>query len=257
MIKNNSSYLAFLEGLNEIDKARLLYGNWNIRPKGSSYFQREWLKKADQIPLKAYTVRAYDLAGTEPSDQNTHPDFTASIKVSKDLNGYYYISGDFHDMTKEHNLSYKGMFRKRSGERNQIMLQQAAMDGDDVHIILPQDPNSAGKAQFEDMVKFFMQHGYIVKKDPIAITKSKLQKFEIAASLISNGLVYIVESSFDKVTLEAYYKAWESFTGERSTKLYKDDATDCLSTAIAFLAKEQVIPSFTLPTLSKSNEFNF
>lgn len=257
MIKNNPSYLAFLEGLNEVDKARLLYGNWNARPKGSTLFDWDWLKKADHVPFRAKTVRSYDLAGTEPSDVNTHPDFTVSIKISKDSNGYFYLSGDYHPTFKDHGSEVKGQFRKLSGERNNIILNQAIMDGTDTHIVLPQDPNSAGKAVYEDMVKFFLSHGFIVKKDPVAHNKAKMTKFEPFATAASNGLVYIVESSFDRPTLENIKKCLTSFTGERSTKLYKDDIPDCVATGFNYLNTQQIIPTVVMPSLTKSNEFAF
>lgn len=257
MIRDNPSYLSFLEGLNEIDKARLLYGNWNVKPKGSTLFDWEWLKKADHLPYKCVTVRSYDLAGTEPSDVNSHPDFTVSIQVSRDSNGYFYLSGNYHNLFCDNGSDIKGFMRKLSGERNQIMLRQAQMDGSDVKIVMPQDPNSAGKAVFEDMVKFFLSNGFIVKKDPVAHTKSKIARFEPFATAAANGMVYIVESSFDKHTLEYIKKQLTSFTGERSTKLYKDDMADAVASGFSYLNTQQVLPTIVLPTLTKTNEFLF
>lgn len=257
MIANNASYLAFLEGLNEVDKARLLYGNWNARPKGSTLFDWDWLKKADHVPYGALTVRSYDLAGTEPSDINTHPDYTASIKVSKDKNGFFYLSGDYHPLFTDSGSGVLGQMRKLSGARNQIMLRQAEQDGEDVSIIIPQDPNSAGKAVYEDLVKFFMEGGFKVKKDPVAHNKSKMSRFEPFANAASNGLVYIVESSFDRTTLENIKMRLTSFTGERSTKLYKDDVPDCIATGVNYLntAKVYTVPKLSVlnnPTIKKS-----
>lgn len=257
MIKNNPSYLAFLEGLNEIDKARLLHGNWNVRPTGSTLFNWDWLKKADHLPFKCKTVRGYDLAGSEPSDLNTHPDYTASIKVSKDSNGLFYLSGDYHNTFTDVGSGVKGFMRKLSGARNQVMLAQAQQDGTDVDIVLPQDPNSAGKAVFEDMVKFFLSNGFRVRKDPVAHNKSKSARFEPFATAASNGLVYIVESSFDRQTLEYIKKQLTQFDGERSGKLKKDDAVDSLATAFNYVNTVQVIPKITMPSLMKANEFKF
>ena len=257
MLLNNKEYLAFLEGLNEIDKARLLYGNWNVRPKDSTLFSWDWLKTAEHLPYGCKTVRGYDLAGTVPSDVNPTPDFTASIQISRCSNGYFYLSGNYHNLFCDEALDVRGVMRKLSGERNQIMLKQAHEDGSDIHIILPQDPNSAGKSVFEDMVKFFMSEGFLVHKDPVSHTASKISRFEQFATAASNGLVYIVPSTFDVRTLEHIKKNITSFNGERSGRTYKDDIADCTATAFNYLNKVQVIPKITLPSLTKTNEFNF
>ncbi|QNO03417.1 terminase large subunit [Rheinheimera phage vB_RspM_barba_10-9I] len=257
MIKNNPSYLAFLEGLNEIDKARLLHGNWKVKPKGSTLFNWDWIKTADHLPYGVKSVRSYDLAGTEPSDINSHPDFTTSIMVSKDMDGKFYLSGNYHNLFCDNGSNIKGAMRKLSGERNQIMLKQAHLDSDDTYVILPQDPNSAGKAVFDEMVKFFLSNGFIVKKDPVPHTKSKIARFENFATAASNGLVYVVESSFDKPTLEFIKKSLCDFTGERSGRLYKDDIPDCVATGFNYLNVTQMIPQINLPNLTKSNEFSF
>lgn len=257
MVKNNPSYLAFLEGLNEIDKARLLHGNWNVRPTGSTLFDWDWLKPIDHLPFGCKTVRSYDLAGTEPSDINSDPDFTAGIKVSKDRNGFFYLSGDYHPTFTDQGSGIYGVMRKLSGARNQIMLNQAIQDGDDVEVVLPQDPNSAGKAVFQDMVKFFLEHGFRVKKDPVQHNKSKMARFEPFATAASNGLVYIVESSFDRQTLAHLKKRLVSFTGERSSRTYKDDIPDCISSGFSYLNMTQILPTISLPNLTKKNEFLF
>ena len=67
------------------------------------------------------------------------------------------------------------------------------------------------------------------------------------SAAIENGFVYIVESTFNKVTLEAFYKELEAFDGERSTRTRKDDMVDVVATAYNFLTKETVIPKFSLP----------
>lgn len=251
MIANNPSYLAFLEGLNEIDKARLLYGNWNVRPKGSCLIEKEWFKVADHLPLGCKTVRSYDLAASEPSDVNTSPDWTAGIKISKCKQGYYYISGDYCPLFKEPNVAHSGMIRRRAGDRNNIMLAQARHDGEDVHLVIPQDPNSAGKIVYEEMVKFFLSEGFITKKDPVPITKSKLSRFEPFATAARNGLIYVVESSFDKPTLDNFYKQITAFTGERSTRTYSDDMADACASGFNYLNTAKI---YTVPKLSVLND---
>ena len=90
MMEINPSYLAFLEGLNEVDKAQLLYGNWDARPQGANFWMRQWVKPIylNEVPRNIITCRAYDLAATERSQAVPFPDPSACIQMAKDSNGY-------------------------------------------------------------------------------------------------------------------------------------------------------------------------
>lgn len=249
-IRQNPEYVSFLEGLPDVEKARLLYGNWFARPEGANYFKRENLRKADSIPLDAVCCRAWDKSSSVPTDLEKFPDYTACIKLYKTPGGDYFISGENHpDNHDDYEQELYLKFRAKPGRRDNIIIKQALFDGDDCVVILPQDPGSAGISEFQESSKKLAQHGIIVKKDPVAPTKSKLQKFSPVAAAIENGFVSIVESTFpNRHTLEAFYKELESFTGERSTRKRKDDWPDALATAYNYLSKSIVIPKFTLPT---------
>lgn len=239
MCVNNPSYVAFLEGLNPVDKAQLLHGCWYARPKGANYFERDWLKNKDRIPFQASACRAYDLAATERSQVNKTPDATASIKMYKDREGYFYIVGDYHKDFKDEVLDVEGRMLKRVGDRDNVMLLQAKHDGDDVPIVLPVDPAAAGKQVYNEMAKKFGSHGYRVKKDPVAGNKAKLTRFLPFADAAENGLVFIVKPTFDSTTYDFIMKELESFNGERSTTNRKDDFVDCIATAYNYLCTER------------------
>lgn len=251
----NPEYLAFLEGMPEVDKARNLYGNWYARPEGANYFKRDWLKKSNTLPLKAKIVRAWDKAGTEPSDVNKYPDFTASVQMYKDRDGNYYIAGNYcpsnFDKTDP---DIKGRFRRRAGDRDKIILDQARYDGNDCYVILPQDPGSAGIMEFQESAKKLIEEGFVVKKDPMPSSRSKLVRFTPFASACENGLVTIIENTFDSKTLEHFYKELESFDGERSTSARKDDLVDATASAFNYLSKQKVLPSFSLNTNNSNNK---
>lgn len=256
MLKNNSSYLAFLEGLNEVDKARLLMGNWNARPQGSNYFEKSWLKKVDKRPLSSRKVRAWDKASSEPSDVYPYPDYSACAGMERTKDGLFYIYGDYHPLIKDDDSSILGKFRKRSGERNRLMLEQAKLDGADTTIVIPQDAGGDGVTVFQDLAGFFAEQGFRVQKDTMPHTTGKLTKFEPFSTACSNGLVYIVESSFDPMTLEAIYKELESFDGTRSTNLKKDDWADAFACAFNYLLKAKVhtvmkVPDVSAPSIKK------
>ena len=247
MLANNRDYLAWLEGLNPIDKARLLDGNWKVRPLNSMYFRRDWCAFADAIPMNSFMVRAYDKAGTAPSDKDPQPDFTAQIGMAKSKDGYYYIFGNYHPQFKDEDSKVLGVLRKTVGERDMLIEKQARQDGTDVTIVFPKDPSAAGKYEFIESAKKLQNQGFTVKADPMPQNKSKLTRFSPFAAAAENGLVKIVISSFDKSTLDYLFKCLEQFTGERSTKTYKDDLPDCVASAFNMLNTVKV---YATPNLS-------
>ena len=248
LIEKNPNYLAELKSLPDIERARLLDGNWKVRAKGSNYWSRSWLGKRDYAPKGGVAARGWDKASQEPSQVERQPDFTASVKMIKTQDGRYTILGDYTEDNRDTgDTEIYGKFRKRAGERDRIIQKQGEYDGEECIVVLPVDPGAAGKVEFQEASKKRLEAGLIPKADPAPATKSKLIKFTPFAVACENGLVDIVESSFrDRKSLEAFYKELEAFNGERSSRVRKDDLADCSATAFNFLAKETVIPSFSL-----------
>ena len=250
MMKANPKYLASLKALNPVDRARLLDGNWDARPKGASYWEREWMKpiKWKDVPDNTVSCRAYDLAATERSQSNKSPDPSAALRMDKCKNGYYYLIGDHHKDFYDDVYEVYGQFCKRSGDRDNHIVKQAVHDGEDVTIVLPVDPGAAGKTAYEGMAANFSQEGFRVKADPSPNNKSKLSRFQNFATNCENGLVYIVEDTFDTKTLNFIYKQLEAFNGERSTSTRHDEFPDVCATATNFLMKAKLHRAFTMPT---------
>ena len=257
LLAANPRYLSELQNLPEHERKRQLWGNWLARPTGSNFFQRSWLNNADRVPDGCVGVRSYDLAAREPSETYKHPDATASIQYWKSPQGYYYIAGNYHEGFKETVAGQEihGRVRKRIGDRNQLMMKQADLDGDDVVVICPVDPSASGIQAFEDLAKQFAANGTRCKRDPSATTARKLTKFLPFADAAQNGLVYIVRNTFpNDETIEFIFKELESFDGERSTAHRKDDFPDCIGSAHNGIAKTKVskpvsIPNMNNPTL--------
>lgn len=233
-------YRDTLDSLPEVKRKQMLLGCWFVSDNQATYFDREWLHKADKVPAEAKVVRAWDKASEEPNPNLRYPDYTASVKMYKDKQGRYYLAGG-------------NRFRKKSGERDRLMLNQARADGDDCYVVLPIDPGSSGKDAFRTSTKEFMEEGFIVKKDPMPPNKPKLKKFETFAAAAQNGYVYLVESEWNPDDLKLYLDELESFDGERSTSTKKDDWVDATASAFNTLAKERVIPTFSLGSISSSN----
>lgn len=249
--QTNPEYVAFLEGLNEVDKAQLLHGCWDARAKGSNYFQRDWVLgkngKHNTLPASAsHPARGYDLAAQERSQVNKYPDFTTGVKVYK-YDGIYYIVGDYYNGFYDEETNCHGRLCCRVGERNLKIAQQAERDGKDCTLVFPVDPGAAGKQVYTDMASKFGGLGYRVKKDVIPTNKDKLTKFIPFADAAENGLVKIVEDSFDPVTLEIYLKELESFDNTRSSTTRKDDFVDATATAFNYLSQGMNYEPFHTP----------
>ena len=243
-MRTNPTYLSELNNLPDHERDSQLYGNWYSVPKGSNYWQRDWLTKVDKIPSDGICARGWDKASQEPSDVEKHPDFTAGMaKIYKHRDGRYTIVGDFHEDNKceLNNKKIYGQFRRTPGARNKIIEAQALWDGEDCTVVLPVDPGAAGKTEYENHAADLLQAGIIAKKDPAPATKSKLLKFTNFAAACENGLVSICESSFkNKDTLDHFYLSLENFDGERSTRQKKDDIPDCIATTFNYLSERRV-----------------
>jgi Terminase large subunit, T4likevirus-type, N-terminal len=64
LLRVNPDYLAWLQSLPLLERARLLEGNWKIRPAAGLYFKREWCPVVDEVPTDLDVVRYWDLAAT-------------------------------------------------------------------------------------------------------------------------------------------------------------------------------------------------
>lgn len=257
LIRSNPKYLSALKAQTTVNRKRLLDGCWYAREEGCNYFQREWLHKLDKVPINdLMSVRAWDLASAEPSEKNMKPDWTASIKMLKLKNGDVVMVGDYDKSSLDTKTNISGRFRKRTGERDRLMLDQAKHDGVDTYIVIPKDPAAAGALAFSEMNKFFTKNGFIVKQDPAPSNKSKLKKFEPFSTAAQNGLIYIVESTFTKETLNAFYADLESFDGERSTADRKDDWPDATASAYNALTKTKVFSNYAMPKVNAKTRYS-
>ena len=244
--KLDPSYRIKLNSMPEAKRKQLLEGCWAAIENSGIFFVRENLKRVTTFPPSVTLCRGWDLASSsDDTPQTKGCDRTASVLMAKSADGYYYIlSGT--------------SFRKRVGERDQEILRIAKRDGSDVPVVIPKDTGAGGASAFEYMSKALLSEGFIVKKDMSSATASKLKKAEPFFSAAQNGLVFIVESGWEREQLELFYRELEIYDGvSKSTKLRHDDYVDCVATAFNHLSKAQHIPKFTLPSLGKTDEFKF
>ncbi len=227
------TYRSALDNLPRVNRLRLRYGNWAVRPEGSGYFLREWCELVPQAPRSAVRVRAWDLAATLPSDVNPNPDWTAGVKMSKDKEGIYYI---------EHVIR----FRDRPDGVNQQMCEAGVKDGTDVSIAVPQDAGAAGKSASLQQVRMLAEQGNTARVRPTHA--NKVTRFSPFSAMAEAGGVKIVEGDWNNL----FFSELEAFTGDGKTK---DDQVDATSDAFITLAEKKYVPSFSMPHFGQINPF--
>jgi predicted phage terminase large subunit-like protein len=134
-------YLANLMAMPSVDRARLLGGNWKIRPAAGLYFKREWVGElVDRVPENLRIVRYWDLAATEKTETND-PDWTEGVKLGQD------------PATKNYYLLDWVRFRGSPQTVESRIIATAKLDGTACRVGLPQDPGQAGKSQAQYLVR--------------------------------------------------------------------------------------------------------
>ena len=145
LLKVNPGYLANLKAQSQIERERLLYGNWKIKAAAGLYFKREQVGNyLTVIPDDVdYWVRCWDLAATE-KDDNGDAAYTAGVLMGKRRNGRYIVA-DVVNVQKG-----------ADGVRQIIRLtaQKDMAKYKRVRIRLPKDPGQAGKDQAQSYIKF-------------------------------------------------------------------------------------------------------
>lgn len=237
--KVNPKYVANLMGLRGVERARLLDGNWFVRESSSGYFKREWCSKINLFDTQIVQYcRAWDIAGSLPSDALPNPDWTAGVLIGKTKDERYVIL----DVVR---------FRARFGEVMQRIIDTAKDDPDGTQIILPQEPGQAGKAAGQMMIKDLLGEGFAARMRPS--NKSKTIRFQPFVAAAQAGLVDYIEAPWN----DTYFDELEGFDGSRKVK---DDQVDSTSDSFITLAQRIQIPNF-LPglqeiDLSRKNPFN-
>lgn len=239
LIRTNPDYLSNLEALPEVERQRLLLGNWNVREQGASHFQREWVEEITHIDPEdiVASVRTHDFAMTMKSDVNPSPDYTVSTLMHKLRNGEYVIAS----VTRH---------RVRTGDWLDFVLGCSEGDSSRTEYYLPLDPGPMAKRSVELLVRDFAEAGLPAKT--ISTNKSKLDRFRPFSAFAQSGGIKILKNCCTDLENKIYndnnffYKELESFTGERKKgESGHDDMVDTISDAFYVLAAKKRLGNFS------------
>ena len=201
LLEADPGYMSNLKALSIVERERLLFGNWKIKPAAGLYFPRSALPELlPEIPEDVVKwVRGWDLAATD-TDEGGDPAYTASVLLGKRRNGTYVIA----DAT---NHRFKA-------EKVRALVKQCAISDKAQHkrvrIRMSIDPGQAGKEQAASYVK--MLAGFTVST--VRETGSKTSRAEPFAAQWQAGNVAVVAGPWTEALLSQY----ESFPESK----YKD-----------------------------------
>ena len=223
LMQRDKSYVYKLQNLPRVEMERLYLGSWYAKEESSGYFKREWCDKVSlyEQDIVSY-CRAWDIAGSLPSETLPNPDWTAGVLLAKTKQGRYIIV----DAVR---------FRARFGEVMQKIIQVAKEDPDGTQIILPQEPGQAGKAAGSMMIKELIEEGFYARMRPS--NKSKTIRFQPFAAASEANLIDYVDGKWN----DLYFDELEQFDGSRKNK---DDQVDATSDAFITLAQKIQLPNY-------------
>lgn len=200
LMERDKSYVFKLQNLPRVEMERLYLGSWYAKEESSGYFKREWCNKVNLFEQDIVSYcRAWDIAGSLPSETLPNPDWTAGVLMAKTKQGRYIIV----DVVR---------FRARFGEVMQKIIQVAKEDPDGTQIILPQEPGQAGKAAGSMMIKELIEEGFYARMRPS--NKSKTVRFQPFAAASEANLIDYVDGKW----CDDYFDELEQFDGSRKNK---------------------------------------
>lgn len=242
LMEKDPSYMANLKALSIVERERLLYGNWKIKPAQGLYFPRNKVNLIEEVPddIKQW-VRAWDFAATEDR-KNTENGaaYTAGVLIGKRKNGSYIIA----DVINR---------RMNAGEVRQTVLNTAKTDKvkyKNVKIRLSQDPGQAGKDQAEQYLKLLSGFSVSVVRES-GDKQTRAEPFSaqwIGLQGTEKGNVFVLLSDWT----DSYLSQLESFPEGK----YKD-MVDASSNGFAELAKSNtaIIPPTCFAEKDRENRW--
>lgn len=223
LLENQPEYLASLEALPDMERRRLLYGDWEAREANSTYFMRNWCEEVTSYDPTEFTkvVRAWDMATTLKSDHNPSPDYTVGTLMGKTKSGDYVV------------LDVRRM-RVRSGEWERVIAEaweSDRRDFRDVMTLVTQDPGAAGEMACNLLRRALAERGIVTEK--IRVSGKKLDRFRPFSACAYQGSIKFLKgcgNDFengirnDNVFI---YKELEAFDGERRRGEHGHDKQYC------------------------------
>ena len=242
LLKHDPSYLSRLKSLPRIERMRLLDGAWLVQEESAGMYKKAWTTSIHEsdLPEMVKMVRAYDLAGSIPSEKYPDPDYTVGTLIGECREGNIYIL----DVQR---------YRKRYAAVLDEIIATGHEDRDkwgELVTYIPEDPSSSGKAACQSMLNTIMGEGIVVKKIKTTNTKNRKAKaFEPFAVAAENEMVYVVKADWNDI----FHEELELFDPTVRISGLHDDIVDSTADAYQMLKSAKVHKAFSMPRVASRN----
>lgn len=149
-------------------------------------FQRGWFQIVPRAPwpkdTPTRTVRYWDLAGTEESDANPDPDWSAGARVTMDPSRRLYL------------IEHVARFRKSPGQR-ELAIGSIARTDELPAFWIETEPGQAGKSQVHYLGREMDPYNVAVKGN--RATGPKATRWELLAGPAEQGRVFMLEADWN------------------------------------------------------------
>jgi len=194
LMETDPGYKANLLAMTEVDRERLLKGNWKIKPAAGSFFKRTQIgEMLNQVPNDLVAVcRGWDLAATD-KDEDDDAAFTAGVLIGRRSNGRFVVLDVINKQIK-------------AGEVRTLVKMTAQMDASKYSFVrqrLPQDPGQAGKEQAQSYIEMLAGYDVVTKAE----SGDKATRAEPMAAQWQHNMFDVVTGEWN----EMYFNQLESF----------------------------------------------
>jgi predicted phage terminase large subunit-like protein len=206
LMEKDPGYLANLNALSRVERAKLLDGNWDAEEKPGELFQKQWFKFVTVPPAKiTRVVRYWDRAASESETA----DYTVGTKLGMLDNNQFIIL----DMVR---------FRGSPLRVEEMIKNMAIQDGVKCIVGIEEDPGQAGKVESSYLSRQLIGFNVRIQR----ATKDKITRALPFSAQCEAGNVLMVESKWNDDMISEL----ESFPEGNN-----DDIVDTLSGGFAML----------------------
>ena len=237
LIKVNPTYLANLYSLHQVERERLLRGNWKIKYEAGTVFDRTWFEILDKVPddwKLIGKVRFWDLAATAKENAENYHCYTSGTLVYKCQR----IKNTLPDSTEIKEFAYviadNICEQKKVGEVELMLKNTAELDGRTVAVRWEQEGGSSGKFVENTITNVIRENHPNHDVKAIAPQGDKLTRALPVATAASRGQVFILR---DGTWNTRFLNACQGFDGSKKTPP-TNDIVDSLSGAFYSLENE-------------------
>lgn len=185
LLKSDPGYKAKLFSLPKIERMRLMYGDWLLKPAAGLLFKEFWFPILHAMPgTLTNLVRYWDRAATKKKTTKNgtggnDPDYTAGVLMGK-FNGGWVVLDVCH-------------FRGTPADVKRRILSVAESDRNiygNVMVGIEQDPSQAGIFEKDWYAEALAGFNYRM----FPVRDNKLKRAEPASALAENGKIYVMRN---------------------------------------------------------------